>query len=106
MARVLIVEDDQDVANLVAIARAIPASRFKVFGLLSKLSRFTSDEVEHLGRLDGETRSRLILLTDQELEPYRALERLDGLPHDLKYGGTPEVLAQVTAWRYFGSGAV
>lgn len=92
---------EQDVDNLRRVVDALPRKRFKSFILFTKLSHFSPEEIEHARTLNDKYRSRVILLTARELEPYHIFERtkhefaIDG------YGGTPEDLALATAQMYF-----
>jgi hypothetical protein len=91
----------KNVQNLRQVVDALPRKRFKTFILISKLAPFTPDEIEIAKTLNDKYRSRAILLTARELEPYYIFERTKA-EYDLKgYGGSPEDLAQVTAEIYF-----
>lgn len=68
----------QDVENMIKVAEAFPSDRIDVFILFSKLSQFTSDEIERIKKTRIEFKiqneiifqDRAIMLTDRELEPY------------------------------------
>lgn len=90
-----------DIDKLRRVADALPRKRFKTFVLLSKLCPFTPEEIESARTLNNEYRSRAILLTARELEPYFIYERTKA-EFDIKgYGSTPEELAQATVEMYF-----
>ena len=67
--------DAIDIDNLRRVADAFPSKRFKTFVLLAKLSPFTPEEINHAKTLNDEYRTRAILLTARELEPYHIYER-------------------------------
>jgi hypothetical protein len=91
-----------DVENLRQIADAISDHRFEVFIALVKLGTFSADEIALAKTLNGPYRRRAILLTARELEPYDILERTKKeTGQNLRYGGTPEELANVTHQLYF-----
>jgi hypothetical protein len=92
---------EKDVENLRRVADALPRKRFKTFVLLSKLAPFTPDEIERARGLNDKYRSRAILLTARELEPYHIYDRTKA-EFDIKgLGGTPEDLALATVEMYF-----
>ena len=93
--------DAKDIDNLRRVADAFPSKRFKTFVLLSKLSPFTSEEINHAKTLNDKYRTRAILLTARELEPYHIFERTKAEFGIESYGGTPENLAQATVKMYF-----
>ncbi len=96
-----LVEFEKDVENLRRVADALPRKRFKTFVLLSKLAPFTPDEIERARGLNDKYRSRAILLTARELEPYHIFERTKA-EFDIKgLGGTPEDLALATVEMFF-----
>ncbi len=94
--------DEKIINNLRLVADALPAHRFKTFVLLTKLSPFTSEEIAQAKTLNVNGKRRVILLTEQELEPYHIYERKrEGVEIPSGSGGTPESLADVTAQIYF-----
>ncbi len=90
-----------DIEHLKVVADALPRKRFRAFVLYSKLSPFTPDEIEVAKALNGKYESRVILLTDRELDPYFIYERtkkdfdIDG------YASSPDRMADTTAKIYF-----
>jgi hypothetical protein len=94
-------EFEKDIENLRRVADAFSRKRFKTFVLLSKLSPFTSEEIELAKTLNDKYRYRAILLTARELEPYHIYDRTKSKFDIRNYGQTPEELAQVSAQIYF-----
>lgn len=91
----------RDVENLRYVADAFPAHRFDVFVLLVKLVPFTPEEIATARTLNTQHRRRVILLTNEELEPYHLyeqLERREGQP--IVCTGAQD-LANITAQIYF-----
>jgi len=93
--------DANDVANMRAIADAFPKDRFDVFILFAKLSPFTPDEIAHARTLNAQYEYRVMLLTDQELEPYHLYERRAGELGTEQYATNPKDVARVTHRLYF-----
>ena len=93
--------DAKDINNLRHVADAFPSKRFETFVLLSKLSSFTPEEINLAKTLNDEYRTRAILLTASELEPYHIFERTKAEFNIERYGGAPEDLAQATVKMYF-----
>jgi len=83
------------------VADVLPRKRFKTFLLLSKLTPFTSEEIEQAKTLNNKYERRAILLTAQELEPYHIYERSKDKFVGKHYGGSPENLATATVEMYF-----
>ena len=66
---------EDDIAKLKTVAETFPSERFKIFVILAKLTKFTSDEIQYAGALNDEFHRRAILMTARELEPYDLYER-------------------------------
>jgi hypothetical protein len=64
-----------DARKLGAIADILPSRRLSVFILFSKLGEFTSEEVEACALAQHKWKSRVILLSQKELEPYDLYEK-------------------------------
>ncbi len=94
-------EFEKDIENLRRVATAFPLRRFKVFILLSKLSPFTTEEIQAAGTLNDAHECRTILLTDREIEPYLMYERAKANSGIKGYACTPEEMASTTAEMYF-----
>lgn len=92
---------DGDIDNLKRIADALPRKRFKTFVILSQIAPFTTKQVQYAKTLNDRHRSRVILLTARELEPYFIYERTKAEKGVDAHGGTPEDMAMVTAQLYF-----
>ncbi len=65
--------DDAD--HLAMVADALPHRRLNVFVLFAKTGTFSQEETEAAARAQDRWRSRVILLSKDELEPYRIYER-------------------------------
>ncbi|QKD15724.1 hypothetical protein [Mesorhizobium sp. NZP2077] len=93
--------DPIDIEHLRQVADAFPKERFVVYILLAKLSAFTPDEIELAKSLNTQFVRRVILLTHQELEPYRFYERRkDAVGKDI-YASSAYDLAETTHRLYF-----
>lgn len=88
--------NEDDIANLRAVADSFPRERFKVYILLAKLCPFTPTEIELARSLNDEHQLRVIMLTERELEPYRFFERTEKLFTIDRYGSSPADLARAT----------
>lgn len=87
--------------SLREVADAFPADRFEVYILLAKVAPFTQLEIEHAKKLNINGRSRVIMLTARELEPYFIFERTEKEFKFTDRGHDAEGLAQITAQIYF-----
>jgi hypothetical protein len=67
-----------DARKLAAIADALPRRRLSVFILFSKLGEFTPEEIDACALAQHKWASRVILLSQRELEPYFLYERHAG----------------------------
>ena len=66
----------QDVSNMMAVAEAFPREHFDSFVIFAKTGPFTREEIDRCKNAQaGRGRSRVILLSDRELEPYFVYER-------------------------------
>ena len=94
-------ELERDLENLHRVADALPVRRFEKFVVLSKLARFTPEEIEMVRLLNEKYHRRAILLSARELEPYWMYERAKAeLGVDL-HSSRPEDLVEATAKIYF-----
>jgi hypothetical protein len=91
----------EDVDRIRRVADAFPKNRFDVYILLSKLAPFTSNEIAAAKTLNSKYRHRVILLTSDELEPYRIYERLSDPHKQRAHSGSAQQLAASTAMIYF-----
>ena len=66
--------EERDVTNLAKVANVFPKERFDVFLLFAKLAPFSEEEIEICRKAQDDTRPRVILLSDRELEPYWVYE--------------------------------
>lgn len=93
--------DERDVANLRAVADALPSKRFKTFFLFAKLTAFTREEIDAAKTLNDQWKRRAILLTGRELEPWHICQRTNVELNIDAHGGSAEQLANATAQIYF-----
>jgi hypothetical protein len=94
--------DEKDIDHLRRVADAFPRKRFETFIVLAKLCPFTADEIALAKTLNDEYRSRVILLTARELEPFHFYERTKLEYKGInEYGSTAQDLANNTAQMYF-----
>ena len=90
-----------DIDRIGKVADAFPKNRFNVYILISKLAPFTQNEIAAAKTLNSQYKTRVILLTPNELEPYRIYDRL---PEPLKQrvrGSSAQQLADATSMIYF-----
>jgi predicted ATPase len=92
---------EKDIENLRRVADAFPHKRFKTFLLFAKLSPFTEEEIRFAKTINENYRSRVILLTNRELEPYFLYERTMTKFGLERYASTPEDMAAATVKIYF-----
>jgi hypothetical protein len=64
-----------DVTKLVAVADAFPMERYDVYLVFARLTAFSAEEINLVKEVNGRYRSRAIMLTERELEPYSVYER-------------------------------
>lgn len=65
-----------DVANMMAVADAFPRNHFDTYVIFAKTAPFKQEEIDRCKEAqEGRGRSRIILLSDRELEPYLVYER-------------------------------
>jgi len=69
--------------------------------VLSQLAPFTADQVEAARTLNDKYRTRAILLSAPELEPYHIYERSKVGAEIHRYAGGPEDMAAATEAMYF-----
>jgi hypothetical protein len=100
-------EDRQrDLDNLCRFADAFPKSRFEAYLLYVKLAPFTADEIAMVSALNQPYRSRVILLTARDLEPYDIFEGIrieHGISNDIR---SEKDMAEVTSKLYFTDPAI
>lgn len=71
--RKLITEDD--VQNLLRVAKSFPTDRFDVFLIFSKLADFSDEEAHWIAAANNEYVRRALMLTPRELDCWHAYER-------------------------------
>lgn len=87
-----------DARNLAKVADALPYRRLNVFILFAKLGDFSSDEIQACALAQHKWASRVILLSQRELEPYFLYERHPAEPR--LQTTSLENLAQNTTYLY------
>lgn len=92
---------EDDVANLLAVAAALPRTRFDVFPTFAKTGELSTAEIERCLEPPDTYPRRRILLTRPELEPYDLHERLSALPSRLSYTSDLEGLAEASFRLYW-----
>jgi hypothetical protein len=95
--------DADDVRKLGKLADAIPQEMAQTFVMFAKTDTFTSEEVALAKTLNGEHRWRVVLWSQDELEPYRVYERSAGRLGQLKYATTLTDMARATSLLWFGT---
>lgn len=95
--------EDTDVENLKRVGALVPAKRFEVYYLFSKLNSFNACEIALAATLNDNYNHRVILLTADELEPYEIYERASDKVAKDSYAGSAEELARITSHLYFQS---
>lgn len=68
---------EEDVRNLTQVADAFPKGRIEAYIIFSKTAPFTADEIARCRAARPAGRSRIILLSDRELEPYFVYEQAE-----------------------------
>jgi hypothetical protein len=66
---------EADAANLSRVADLFEGSSFHPYIVFAKLGPFSPDEIERCRSAQDKTRTRVIVLSDRELEPYFVYER-------------------------------
>jgi hypothetical protein len=93
--------DEQDVRKLGKLANAIPKHLGQCFILFSKTETFTADEVVLARTLNSQHERRVILWSQEELEPYFLYERAAGRLGQARYVTTLTDMANVTHQLWF-----
>lgn len=94
--------DARDVRKLGKLADAIPPDLAQAFIMFAKTDEFTRDEVALARSLNSQHRHRVILWSQDELEPYDVYERSEQrLPARLKYARTLTDMARITGVLWF-----
>lgn len=93
--------EENDVTNLCEVADKMDGIDVQVYLLFAKTCAFTGAEIGAIKKGQGRYQHRIIILSNEELEPYFITERFrDSLPSYLQHGMTAETLAQISAFRY------
>jgi hypothetical protein len=93
--------EENDVANMRAIADAFPKDRFEAYILFAKLAAFTEEEIARAAALNGQYEYRVLLLTDWELEPYHLYDRRREELGSGSHAINPKDVAEITHRLYF-----
>lgn len=94
--------DEKDIHNLRKIIDSIPRNYLDSYIVLVKLTAFSDKEIAMARSLNKDEQSRVIMLTQRELEPQGIFERTKELFSDIdEYTITPAALANTTKRIYF-----
>jgi len=93
--------DEQDVRKLGKLAKAIPKKFGQCFILFSKTDAFTPNEVALARTLNSQDERRVILWSQEELEPYFPYERAEDRLGQACYASTLTEMANVTHQLWF-----
>jgi hypothetical protein len=93
--------DEQDVRKLGKLANAIPKHLAQCFILFSKTEAFTADEIALARTLNSQHDRRVILWSQEELEPYFLYERAADRLGQARYASTLTDMADVTHELWF-----
>jgi hypothetical protein len=93
--------DEQDIRKLGKLANAIPKHLGQCFILFSKTEAFALNEVALTKTLNSQQERRVILWSQDELEPYFLYERAANLLGQARYASTPTDMANVTHQLWF-----
>jgi hypothetical protein len=94
--------DATDVRKLGKLADAIPREMAQSFVMFAKTDEFTADEVALAKTLNSQHQQRVILLSQDELEPYHIYERSKERLDQLRYATTLTGMARATSMLWFG----
>jgi hypothetical protein len=92
---------EEDVRKLAKVADAFPPDRIDVFIVFAKTGQFSPAEIERCRAADSETRRRIILLSERELEPYFIYERAAKEFSMDRYAGSLSDMVEATRDIYF-----
>ena len=70
---------EDDVQNLLKVARAFPNDRFDVFLIFTKLAEFSEEELTLIAAANDDYMPRVIILTPRELDHWFPYERASAL---------------------------
>ncbi len=93
--------DPTDIENLKRVGALVPAERFEVYYLLSKLAGYSVEEIALASTLNDKYHNRAILLTVDELEPYHIYERSTDKVAKDSHASSAKDLARITTHVYF-----
>lgn len=93
--------DANDVRKLGQLADAIPRELGEGFIMFAKTDHFTDDEIALARRLNGPYRRRVILWSQDELEPFHVYERSEAKLGQRQYATTLSDMASVTDQLWF-----
>jgi hypothetical protein len=89
---------EADADHLAKVADAFPSRRLNVFVLFAKTGTFSEEEIAACARAQSKWRSRVIVLSKNELEPYEIYERHEQQPR--RHASGLEDLAAITTDLY------
>jgi hypothetical protein len=85
-----------DATKMAAVADALSASGLHCYIIFSKTSAFTADDVENCRLANKPGRTRVIMLSDRELEPHRLYEKTSEDFEIRRHGTTMQDMAIAT----------
>ena len=87
---------ERDVLNLAKVLESLPDEQFAKYLLMSKLAKFSEEEIRFLRDFAASSSVKVIVLTHDQLEPYFMYERFRGKNGRRIYASTPEALAEAS----------
>jgi len=75
-----------DARKMAAVADALSAKGFECYIVFSKTSQFTNTDVENCRLANGRGRTRVVMLSNRELEPYHVYEKTS-MEYEIHRGG-------------------
>ena len=85
-----------DATKMAAVADALSTSGLHCYIIFSKTSAFTADDVENCRLANKPGRTRVIMLSDRELEPHRLYEKTSEDFEIRRHGTTMQDMAIAT----------
>jgi hypothetical protein len=92
---------DEDIRKLSKVADVFPSDRFDVFIVFSKAGTFSPNEIQRFKILDSKIKNRIILFSEEVLEPYFLYERAAEKFAMHGYSGSLEGMVRATHDIYF-----
>jgi len=92
--------EEDDVDKLLSVAERLEALGLEVYIIFAKLCDFTQEEIDLCKKVNSQYKTRLILLTDKELEPYHLYDTTEGKDKFSRFTHDLEGIANVTRTLY------